>query len=90
MLPVLGAAGLPRGARLRVRLGDVDEVTLDISGTLLARLDAAPDGTVAAADGEEDDGDEVAGPIAIAVDLAEPDTDGPSASGPAASEPVAP
>ena len=90
VLPVLGAAGLPRGARLRVRLGDIDEVTLDINGTLLARLDAAPDGDLAAADGEEDEGDEVAGPIAIAVDLAEPDTDGQAASGPAASEPVAP
>jgi exoribonuclease II len=91
VLPLLGAAGLPRGARLRVRLGDIDEVTLDVSATVLARLDAAPDGGPGVAEGEEEDeGEEVAGPIAIAVDLAEPDTDGQVVGGPPASEPLAP
>jgi exoribonuclease-2 len=84
VLPLLGAAGLPRGARVRVRLGEIDEVTLDISATVMVRLDAAPDD---AADAEEsDDDNEVAGPIAIAVDLAEPDT----AANPGASDPPAP
>src|SRR5574337_1133064 len=39
VLPVLGAQGLPRGARVRVKLGTIDEITLDVNGTLLARLD---------------------------------------------------
>jgi exoribonuclease-2 len=74
VLPLLGAGGLPRGARVRVRLGEIDEVTLDINATVLVRLDAAPDDASAPADAEEaEDEDEVAGPIAIAVDLAEPE-----------------
>ena len=77
VLPVAGTSGLPRGARLRVRLGHIDEVTLDISATLLLRLDAAQDVSVrpdaAQSEDEEADDDTVAGPIAIAVDLAEPE-----------------
>ncbi len=75
VLPVLGAQDLPRGARVRVRLGEIDEITLDVHGTVTERLDtpadaAAPD----AADEVGDDDDEpVAGPIAIAVDLSESD-----------------
>lgn len=74
VLPVLGAQQLPRGARVRVALGEIDEITLDVNGTLLARLDdpqdTSDDGPV-----EEDEGDEdaVAGPIAIAVDVNEAD-----------------
>src|SRR5512133_515742 len=66
VLPVMGAQGLPRGARVRVKLGDIDLVSLDIHGTVLERLDAEPE--VFDAD-EEQDEDTVAGPIAIAVDL---------------------
>ena len=40
VLPVLGAQGLPRGARVRVKLGTVDEVALDVAGTVIERLDA--------------------------------------------------
>jgi len=67
VLPVMGAAGLPRGAKLRLRLGGIDEITLDVNGTLLQRLDVAPEPLAA----EEEDGEEeaVAGPIAIAVDV---------------------
>jgi exoribonuclease-2 len=75
VLPVMGAQGLPRGARVRVRLGEMDLVTLDIHGTVVERLDlpapngSAPDGAVAADDAQDDD--EIAGPIAIAVDVNE-------------------
>ncbi|WP_367067633.1 RNB domain-containing ribonuclease [Oryzisolibacter sp. LB2S] len=72
VLPVLGAQGLSRGARVRVKLGQIDEITLDVNGTLLARLDdpldASDDGPV-----DEDEDDTVAGPIAIAVDINETD-----------------
>ncbi|KQT08912.1 ribonuclease catalytic domain-containing protein [Ramlibacter sp. Leaf400] len=69
VLPVLGTEQLPRGAKVRVRLGDIDDITLDVSGTLLERLDTAPQ----ALSGEDDSGEEEepAGPIAIAVDVAE-------------------
>ncbi|MCJ0761991.1 ribonuclease catalytic domain-containing protein [Variovorax terrae] len=70
VLPVLGAQGLPRGAKLRVKLGAIDEITLDVNGTVLERLDAAA--APEAASDEEDEGEEVAaGPIAIAVDVSE-------------------
>ncbi|OJX33250.1 MAG: ribonuclease II [Burkholderiales bacterium 68-12] len=73
VLPVLGAQNLPRGARIRVRLGAVDEITLDVHGTLIARLDdpldPGDDGSV-----DEDEEESVAsGPIAIAVDVNEAD-----------------
>jgi exoribonuclease-2 len=73
VLPVLGAKDLPRGARVRVKLGDIDEVALDISGTVIERLDAVP-GPVSE-EIEEEEGDHLAaGPIAIAVDVNEPET----------------
>ena len=70
VLPVMGGQNLPRGARVRVKLGDIDEVTLDVVGTVLERLDALPETT----DATDDAGDEdevSAGPIAIAVDMTE-------------------
>jgi len=74
VLPVLGAQGLPRGARVRVKLGAVDEVALDVTGTVLERLDTAP----AAVEEEEAEDAEAehlaAGPIAIAVDVDEPES----------------
>ncbi len=77
VLPVVGAQGLPRNARVRVKLGDIDLITLDVQGTLLERLDAAQVDAADSANGgnealEEGDGDEdMAGPIAIAVDVTE-------------------
>ena len=71
VFPVVGAQGLARGARLRVALGDIDEIALDVRGTVLARLgDAA---SSPAASEEEDEQEEVAGPLAIAVDVSEAD-----------------
>ncbi|MEI8157995.1 MAG: RNB domain-containing ribonuclease [Burkholderiales bacterium] len=70
VLPVMGGQNLPRGAQVRVKLGDVDLITLDINGTVVERLDTP----VAPQDVADDDGDEdeVSGPIAIAVDVSEP------------------
>ncbi len=70
VLPVTGANGLPRGARVLIKLGDIDEVTLDIHGTVIERLDT-PEMTDAEGDSGEDDEDAGAGPIAIAVDMSE-------------------
>ena len=74
VFPVLGAQGLPRGAQLRVKLGDIDDITLDLHGTVLERLDSAAPGAEGAGggsvQGDEDDEDSaVAGPLAIALDM---------------------
>ena len=71
VLPVLGAANLPRGARVRVKLGDIDEITLDVMGTVVERLDAVAEtgAQTPAEDEPEDDDEPAAGPIAIAVDM---------------------
>ena len=79
VLPAMGAQGLPRNARVRVKLGTIDEMTLDIGGTVVERVDE-PDSTTAEADPPEDaddadDGDIAAGPISIAVDMNEPTPD---------------
>ncbi len=80
VLPVLGAQGLPRGARVLVRLGTIDEVALDVSGTVLERLDAQ----AAPMEEEAEDAESehlAAGPIAIAVDVNEPSEPVGEASG---------
>ncbi|TFZ01538.1 ribonuclease catalytic domain-containing protein [Ramlibacter rhizophilus] len=70
VLPVLGAGDLPRGARVRVRLGEIDEIALDVHGTVVERLDTGPAAVSALDDTAEEE--TVAGPIAIAVDVSEP------------------
>jgi exoribonuclease II len=76
VLPAMGAQGLPRGARVRVKLGEIDEITLDITGTVIERLDMAPGDADAIADEDDGELEAPAGPISIAVDVSEPDADG--------------
>ncbi|ODU60191.1 MAG: ribonuclease II [Comamonadaceae bacterium SCN 68-20] len=71
VLPVLGAQNLERGARVRVQLGEIDEITLDVSGTVTERLDDPADPSDDGPVEEDDDDSAVAGPIAIAVDVNE-------------------
>ena len=91
VLQLLGGADLPRGAKVRVRLGTPDAITLDLAGTVLERLDAdagaandesPPDG--------DDDGEEAAtaGPLAIAVDVGE-EAEPSAGDAPTAQQPVA-
>jgi exoribonuclease-2 len=68
VLPATGALGLPRGAKVRIKLGEIDEITLDITGAVVERLDEVLD--VASQEDPEED-DVAAGPIAIAVDVNE-------------------
>ena len=68
VLPATGALGLPRGAKVRVRLGEIDEITLDITGAVIERLDMA---TIETTQEDTDEDDVAAGPIAIAVDVNE-------------------
>ena len=70
VLGVLGAKDMPRGCRVRVKLGHIDFVSLDVTGTALERLDAEAPVTDASEADDEDEG-VAAGPISIAVDLNE-------------------
>ncbi len=66
---VMGAQGLARGTKVRVKLGHVDLMALDVSGTVIAQLDTQ----VASTETEvEEDDTESAGPLQIAVDLNDP------------------
>ena len=75
VLPAVGAMGLPRGARVRVRLGEIDEITLDITGAVIERLDLVADESLEGVDEEDEAEDMAAGPISIAVDVNEPAAD---------------
>jgi len=81
VLPAAGAQGLPRGAKVRIRLGDIDEITLDVNSTVVERLDVVVDDAAAEQVEEEDNESEIAaGPISIAVDLNEPADEPPVAA----------
>ena len=80
VLPVLGAQGLARGARVRVRLGEIDEITLDIGGTVIEQLDVVANTAPEPEDDEDDSAS--AGPIAIAVDMNEAEPAGAAATDP--------
>ncbi|MGE0348300.1 ribonuclease catalytic domain-containing protein [Hydrogenophaga sp.] len=73
VLPVLGAEGLPRGAHLRVKLGEIDDITLDIHGTVIERLDLPVDSTLDDDGGSGEDGEdeELAAPLALAIEVDE-------------------
>ena len=90
VLPVMGAQGLARGAHVRVKLGDIDFLTLDVGGTVVERLDVPLDAEVDEESGDEDEALS-AGPIAIAVDVNETEAaDGASATPAAPAAPAAP
>ncbi|MDB5945389.1 MAG: exoribonuclease R-like protein [Ramlibacter sp.] len=72
VLPVMGGNDLPRGAKVRLQLGAIDEITLDVKGTVIERLDAEPEPEAVE---EETDDEPAAGPLTIAVDVSEPESD---------------
>jgi len=80
VLPAVGAQGLPRGAKVRVRLGDIDEITLDVSGTVTERLDVELDESPDPLGEDDGEAEMAAGPISIAVDVNEPQTDAAAAA----------
>ncbi len=68
MFTVMGAQALARGARVRVQLGNIDLMALDVKGTVTAHLDACVK-TEDEGDEAEEEEDLNAGPLTIAVDL---------------------
>jgi exoribonuclease-2 len=82
----IGADKLPRHAKVRVRVTGVDELTLDVHASVIARLDeTSADANQDAGESEGDDDSEVldnAGPLTLAIDVT--DADAPAADAPAA------
>jgi exoribonuclease-2 len=72
VLPVMGAEGLPRGAHVRVRLGESDHITLEVSGTVIERLDQPIDEDTGEGSGDDEGEDEgLSTPLALAIDVNE-------------------
>lgn len=79
----IGADSLPRHAKVRVRVTGVDELTLDVHASVVARLDEATSADQGESEGGDDD--EVldnAGPLTLAIDVT--DADAPAGEAPAA------
>ena len=80
VFPVFGSSDLPRGAHVQVRLGEIDDISLDISGHVLHILEVDAPSSTEACEIVEDDDDTAAGPIALAMDVNEaPTTEGSTA-----------
>ncbi|MBS0448088.1 MAG: RNB domain-containing ribonuclease [Proteobacteria bacterium] len=64
----IGAEGMARGTRVRVRIAATDLLTLDVHASVVTKLDtAAP--VDAAPETEADEADAAAGPLALAIDV---------------------
>ena len=70
VLPVMGANNLERGTKVTVKLGDINLMTLDISGTVIDVREAAHTGDMDLSEAANDEVEE-AGVLNIAVDMAE-------------------
>jgi exoribonuclease-2 len=68
VLPVLGANNLERNTKVTVKLGDINLMTLDVSGTITDVRIAEHTGDMQDGDAAEDDTEE-SGALNIAVDL---------------------
>jgi exoribonuclease-2 len=77
---VFGGGDLPRGARVQLRLSEIDDISLDISGQLLHVLEVDAPTSAEEMDITDDEDDSAAGPIALAMDVNE----APAAEGNAA------
>ena len=75
VLPIVGGpATLARGQQVRLRLGSIDDISLDVPGQFVSLMEGNP-GPDPAAEGDEE---ESTGTIAIAVDLSDADGDSPA------------
>ena len=54
VINVAGVSGMPRGARVKIRLGEIDLLMLDLGGTLIERLDVAQ-GSIESSDDEDEE-----------------------------------
>ncbi len=80
VLPVMGTEGMARGAHLRVRLGNIDDITLELAGTVVERLDQ-PTEDVANLEPEEEE-EPLGAPLALAIDVSDAEGAAPPAEAP--------
>jgi exoribonuclease II len=82
VMQVAGTENLPRGSRVQVRLSTMDEVSLEVHAALVARLDAPTHGgpSPSASEGDEDD-DQAASPLVLAIDVSDAHEDAGTVSG---------
>jgi exoribonuclease-2 len=77
MLNVMGAAGMMRGDKVKVELGQIDAMALDVSGTVIERLSSVQANPETALDTEQEMAEleeletAASGPIAIAMNVNE-------------------
>ncbi|MDQ6627414.1 MAG: RNB domain-containing ribonuclease [Pseudomonadota bacterium] len=76
----IGAEALPRGAPVRVRIGAIDLLTLDLQASVVARLGTDTAASVDAAGDPSDDEEAAVGPLTTAFDV----PDGEASAEPAA------
>jgi exoribonuclease-2 len=83
----VGAERLPRGARVRVRINGTDLLTLDVHASVLQRLD---DPSTEADDAVIDDSEDqaAAGPLTLAIDVADDGKEAPADEPAVASAPA--
>ncbi|AKJ27757.1 ribonuclease catalytic domain-containing protein [Caldimonas brevitalea] len=65
----VGAEKLARGARVKVRIASVDELTLDVYASVIERLDDTSAAAAPAAEDETEELEPAAGPLALAIDV---------------------
>jgi len=78
VLPLPGTDALARGTRVRLRVAGIDLLTLELHGTLLARLDEAAAAIEDEAEAEEEAAEAAASALHLAIDVADaaPGSDG--------------
>jgi exoribonuclease-2 len=81
---VMGASGMQRGDKVRVQLGNMDTMALDVNGTVIEKIentDTALDANEVNLDDALDELEEtVTGPIALAMNVDEAPIEEPSSS----------
>ncbi|MFN4264560.1 MAG: ribonuclease catalytic domain-containing protein [Aquabacterium sp.] len=77
----IGCDSLPRHAKVRVRITGIDELTLDVHASLVARLDeATPADQGESEDAEDEEVLDNAGPLTLAIDVKDADAPAPDAA----------
>ncbi|MDE2612383.1 MAG: RNB domain-containing ribonuclease [Burkholderiales bacterium] len=71
VLPLAGSEALARGTRVRLRVAAIDLLTLELHGTLLARLDERAAALEDEAEAEQEAAEAAAGALHLAIDVAE-------------------
>jgi exoribonuclease-2 len=79
MFNVMGAAGMVRGDQVKVQLGNIDAMALDVNGTVIEKITSAANKALEDAsaidDAMEDLEEAATGPIALALNVNEAPAD---------------